>query len=362
MIKELKLHNFKCFKDICIPQNRLNIYSGLNSMGKSTIIQSMLLLKQSLKDQYTPHYCILNGDYINIGTGRDLLCEYAEDEEIRISMIDDRDDNLHDVIIKYSDNSDTLDIFRFSPIISEYFYSYDQFEYIAAERSSPKAIYPKSSYDVEILTHLGIHGEYAVHYLLNNQDKTIGWDSCDGNATTIKEAVQYWLNDISPNVNLEIMDIENTDYTRLGYYYTENIRSNTFRPTNIGFGVSYVLPVIIALIKAKSGSIVIIENPEAHLHPMGQRKIGELIAKAAEAGIIVHIETHSDHVLNGIRISVKKKLIKPEYVNILFFKIIKNSKDYIHSYDNPHINEYGKLDCWPEGFFDEWDKALDEIL
>jgi len=76
-----------------------------------------------------------------------------------------------------------------------------------------------------------------------------------------------------------------------------------------GFGLSYTLPVITALLVGTliPNSLVIIENPEAHLHPRGQTEIARLIALCAQVGTQIIIETHSDHLFDGIRIAAKNK-------------------------------------------------------
>lgn len=136
---------------------------------------------------------------------------------------------------------------------------------------------------------------------------------------------------------------------------------------NVGFGISYVAPVIVSLLKAKSGDLVIIENPEAHLHPRGQRKMGELIAKAASGGAQIILETHSDHILNGIRLSVKNRTISTNDVRLNYFfqRLDSNlilGERVIHEKCSPVILDDGSLSDWPDGFFDEWDKALDELF
>lgn len=87
-----------------------------------------------------------------------------------------------------------------------------------------------------------------------------------------------------------------------------------------------------------------------------------MISKCASSGVQIFIETHSDHILNGIRISVKNKLIKHNDVNLFFFDKVKKNNIVEHIVETPKINEQGKLDYWPDGFFDEWEKALDEII
>ena len=358
MIKGVCLENFKCFKTVNIKTSYLNVFSGLNGMGKSTTIQSLLLLKQSIEQGFVPNNILLNGEYVNIGSGQDLLYEYANNEQIIIAL--STESSRANATINYENGSDVLQLEEYDEQITKWLDV--PFEYLNAERSAPKSIYPKSSYYIDSKSQLGINGEYTTHYLSKHQDDKIPWDSCNGNAQTIMTAVQYWLNEISPNVKLSTTEIEKTDLARLGYYYTDNEKSSVYRPTNVGFGITYILPVVVALIKAEPGSILIIENPEAHLHPKGQRKIGELLARCSASNVQLFVETHSDHVLNGIRIAVKNQILLPENVNFMFFD--KKEKDGVimHTVESPEINETGKLNYWPDGFFDEWDKALDEII
>ena len=88
--------------------------------------------------------------------------------------------------------------------------------------------------------------------------------------------------------------------------------------------------------------------------------MGGLIAKCAADGVQLIVETHSDHVLNGIRMAVKKKDIEPSNVQICNFKRNPITGDsYIEA---PEILENGELTAWPEGFFDEWEKSLEALL
>jgi predicted ATPase len=131
-----------------------------------------------------------------------------------------------------------------------------------------------------------------------------------------------------------------------------------YRATNVGFGISYVLPVIVAVLSAKPNDIILLENPEAHLHPQGQARMGELLARAAATGIQIICETHSDHILNGMRYAAKQGTIQPEQVAIHHFAIEEGNRQHYHI----RVDEEGDLTPWPEGFFDEFENMLMKLL
>ncbi|MCK5523174.1 MAG: DUF3696 domain-containing protein [Thiomargarita sp.] len=178
---------------------------------------------------------------------------------------------------------------------------------------------------------------------------------------TLNLQVEAWLNQISPGIRLNLTDNHRMDLINLQYSFPKQ-RKAQYRATNVGFGITFVLPVIVALLSSSPGALVLLENPEAHLHPQGQAKMGELIARAASCGIQVVVETHSDHVLNGIRIAVHAGLLKPEEVNLHFFQRSNKPDDMGSEIISPKVNRDGRLDQWPDGFFDEWDKSLERLL
>lgn len=357
MIEKIGITNFKCFENIDLNLGALNVFSGINGMGKSTVIQSILLLKQSEQQSYLPNNICLNGDYVSLGMAQDILYEHADEEYIMFQLLESG--SIFNIRVKYVQDLDVLKI-----DCAEDYHKFalfrEPFEYLSAERKGPQVIYPKSSFYVDSKSQLGINGEYTVHYLSKYQDKSV--IDLNGRKESLKEAVQFWLNEISPDVKLDVSEIENTDLAKLGFYYLDKTKSRTFRPTNVGFGISYVLPVVVALLKAEKGNILIIENPEAHLHPKGQRKMGELISHCAANGVQIFLETHSDHVLNGIRIAVKKQILKEKQAKLFYFSKKLDGNKIIHMVECPQICSDGRLDYWPDGFFDEWEKALDEII
>src|SRR5690606_7763774 len=136
-------------------------------------------------------------------------------------------------------------------------------------------------------------------------------------SSTLRAQVTEWMSEISPGTQIDIQTHADMDLMSLRFSFEG---TNSFRSTNVGFGITYTLPILVALLSSKPGALVLLENPEAHLHPRGQVKMGELISRAASADIQVIVETHSDHVLNGIRIAARQGLIDPDHVALHFFQ------------------------------------------
>lgn len=371
MIKKVELRNFKCFERLELPLSNLNLLSGINSMGKSTVIQALLLLRQAYEKDSLKEGIYLNGEYTQIGTGLDLMY-FNAGGDIEIILTDETGQQYR-WILDYVSDSDFLKIKNEKPdvkdkVILEKLNLLNQdFEYIMAERFGPRKSYEKSFYDIEVKNHVGKYGEHVVYYLEKHAGDSVGTDTVvlDGRKT-LKQQTECWMNTISLGIQFDFTDVQTADTISLKVRQTENAAQMgtimDYKPVNVGFGISYSLPIIVALLKAKSDDLVILENPEAHLHPQGQRKVGELIARAAQGGVQVIVETHSDHILNGIRLAVKQRVLDKEKVKLCYFCTKVEKGVTIHTFEEPKLDDNGRLDFWPEGFFDEWDNTLLELL
>ena len=176
----------------------------------------------------------------------------------------------------------------------------------------------------------------------------------DSQGDTLLFNLQAWLNIISPNVEFtyEIQKLSDSSFSM----YDEH------RAPNVGFGLSYTLPVITAILRTSliPGSMLLIENPEAHLHPNGQTEMGKLIAKATMAGVQVVVETHSDHLFDGIRIFTKEK---PEFCNQFICYWFERDKYKFTTASPVLINEKGKVTTsWPQGFFDQFETNAMQLI
>ncbi len=366
MITKIDISNFKAIKTLSLAPASLNLFMGLNGMGKSTVIQALLLLRQSGKTGLSK--LLLNGDLVNIGRGRDVLYNFADRESIAFGVDFLNQDTKAKSSVKvsylYQSQSDVLNVIKEGDIVGNIYdeplFS-DEFVFLNADRLAPSAAYDMSYDKVMNNRSIGIHGELAVHFLSLYGDKiNVARDLCLSSAASDKlmDQVQEWMQVISPGVRIETKELSQIDKVMISYgFQTDSISTNAFRPTNVGFGISYILPVLVACLSGVH-RLIIIENPEAHLHPKGQSKMGELIARCAQNGAQLFVETHSDHIVNGLRVAVKENIVKPSSVAINYFtKKISNGENYV---DNTpiKIGINGELSEYPPDFLDEWENQL----
>jgi len=363
-IKEVRVKNFKSLKDIELELKGLTLITGVNSAGKSSFIQALLLLKQNEDRFYSTRgkkIVNINDEYVKLGDKQDILFEEAYKENIEISISNDT--NNHNLIF----NNETLNIEEVQLLPDEgeetFNIFYEDFQYIMTDRIAPSIAYMLSDEAIS-KNLLGMSGEYMAHYLAQNRRKILNIDTLKHpNAITsqLLENVSLWLNEISNGITVTVNLNKNLLQAYLNYNYIYGDKqTNEYSPLNVGFGLTYVLPVIVAILKAKAGDLLIIENPESHLHPMGQSKIAKLCAMAVANGVQIIIESHSDHFLNAIRVATKQEIIFPDDSVIYYFSKKQDSLET--QVEQIKVNQDGSIDNYPKGFFDQFDNDLDELL
>ncbi len=370
MIRLLRLQNFKCFENQSLPLKPLTLLTGLNSTGKSSVLQSLLLLRQSYQQglQQTGGL-VLNGDWTHIGTATDALFEGAKENVIGFDLVL-KDDLGHEKKeewrFNYDPEADVLSLngwWAISEIYESSLFN-DNFHYFQAERIGPRRFYEVSDTRVRKHRQLGSRGEYTAHFLSVFGDDKIPNPSLsheDANSLGLKHQVEAWLGEVSPGTRISLTQNPGMDIVSLQYSFAVGTQvSKNYRATNVGFGITYTLPIIVAVLSSSPGALLLIENPEAHLHPKGQAKMGDLLARAASCGIQVLVETHSDHILNGVRLAVHDGKLSAEDVELHFFQ--RRKQDGQSQVVSPRMNSDGRIYPWPDGFFDEWTKSLEALL
>ena len=359
MIRHVVFKNFKSLKSIAISTAPLTILSGLNGIGKSSFMQAILLLKQ-LKDEEL----LLNGEWTPIRVGKDLIYKSAEDDDVILSF-ETADGGTADVKITVATKNQDSDglPWTHSPDDAQETVSAlaARLRYLSAERLAPQARHQKSLSNLRA-SNLGIHGEFAIHYLFaNSAVKVKRLVALKGVELSLFSQVNAWLDNISPGVRAEISERE-ADLTLAFSYLRENgERTDSFTPENVGFGLSSVLPVVIALL-VPDDNILLIENPESNVHPQGQAELGRLIAMSAAAGKQLFVETHSDHIINGVCVAVKENLIPQHDVKIAFFEKINKDGEQYADVREIRVDQNGTLSDYPVDFMDEWNNQLGKLV
>ena len=238
----------------------------------------------------------------------------------------------------------------------------DRFEYISADRIGPRRYYEADD-SAQSIKRIGYRGEYFPDYLQKNKYENVKNNNVIHRSCQSHEILyqfEAWMSELSPGIKIHPKEYIDAGIVGIGY----DVYGMEHKPLNVGFGLSYTAPIVLSLLKASDGDLIILENPEAHLHPRGQRILGELISRACAGGVQIILETHSDHVLNGIRLSVKQKKLDKNDVRLNFFYQDKKDDEIVVKYrkSSPAILDDGSISSWPDGFFDEWDKALDELF
>lgn len=370
MLDYVGLQNFKAFDEVEIELGALTLLSGLNGSGKSTILQALGLLRQSFDGRFLLEGALaLNGDLVELGTGRDVLYQQFETPQIAVAL-GQRVEGEEKVFLWRADAITDADVLPCSeipgpgelPLLDLFAHG---FQFLRADRITPAVTFPKSQNAVRQQLFLGARGEFTAHFLLEFGEQIttspIVRSADEPKAVSLIAQVNAWMQEFSPGVRVEPASVPMTDLVRLVFSYRGEgaAYGDVLRPTNVGFGLTHALPVVAACLAAKPGTLLIVENPEAQLHPRGQSTIGRLLALTAANGVQVIVETHSDHVLNGIRLAVKDGLLAPGRTRLHFFS---RQPGKASTYETPVVGSDGRLSYWPAGFFDQWERSLDRLL
>ena len=372
MITRLDLQHFKCFEQLKLPLGSLTLLSGANASGKSSVLHSLALLQQTIREHEWSTRLILNGVSARLGVVSDVVDEVYGRRECEIGLMDaDKEYRwrfrgeragmsmaVSSVCVDGKEVENPKLLRRLIPLEIKDASLADRLEsltYLTAERMGPRESYPLE--DPQIAPVVGPTGEEAVSVLHSGRDeKVLPALRIEGVVPPTRlRQVTARMEHFFPGCGLAIERIPRANAVTLG------LRTSTgtgfHRPINTGFGLTQVLPLVVAALSAERRDLLLIENPEVHLHPSGQAAMGEFLAEVAAAEVQVLIETHSDHILNGVRRAVKKGVLPPDDAVLHFFRPRGDSDEHGRpQVESPTIDASGGVDAWPEGFFDQFDK------
>lgn len=367
MLKSITLENFKCFKDETrFPLSKINLFTGVNGKGKSSVLQALLLMKQSVDRSEYGSQLHLSGDWVDLGTFQEVKNKYSEKEEIKIKfeflaekitfsetiiyiyhLSQDYKNGKNTALInKVNDEEIDGKVYGLDGMFprkmedirshESFFFAipnpYRHIHYVSAARITPENSYKEKE--------LKPTGGLILKQLVNNPE--------------LVEKVNAELAHIfDEDIKVEALDFQDPLILRF------HLNGKRFFPTNIGFGYSYILPIIVSGLIAQENEILIIENPEAHLHPRSQSRLAQFLARVASTGVQVFIESHSEHILNGIRVAtlIEDIDLSNQDVSVLYFQD-KENQPFVQL----PIEKDGSIKNWVDGFFDQQEVDLAELF
>ena len=370
MIKSVSLQNFKCFSEKAnIKLAKITILYGHNGRGKSSFSQSLLLIGQSMKERNDLDQLSIVGEQVKLDTFTDIRTAGSEQEEVKFWIDTDKEK----VEMGFSPYADKPQLGRLSTLL---YNGEDRFVVQSTQGTETTDEGRKvafSTSDINVLQQLKSvvyisAGRFGpVNDVLRNDSLppnnigTRGENLLNALSHQFPEFVDYVGSCLSKILGGAAVKIRDPKATRLELMLNSRDGDQLFHPVNVGFGYSYVMPVIVGTLLAEDGSIVIVENPEAHLHPGAQSRIMEfLIEQSLKKDLQLLIETHSDHVVNGMRISMKRGTLKPADSIVQHFAYTEDQ--------NPPVitaitcDAHGNLSDYPDDFQDEWTAQMLELV
>lgn len=361
MIDSLGITNLKCFQEASFAMRPLTVLTGINGGGKSTVLQALLLARLAA---LSPGRTVrLNGPLgLSLGEARDVLHWSAPERRIGVRILGrDASGGEYGFALPAEETALHLDIEDVPdgpvPGIGR---PGAGFSYLCAERLGPRDTLSVSAQEPDEIG-VGVQGEFTAQVLALRETRAVSTRRMVRSALhfpgtetpSSRIQAEAWASDI-------IRPLRITAQLAVGIMastirFEEAVSGGELvRPVNTGFGVSYALPVIVAGLLTEPGDMLLVENPEAHLHPAGQSKLGRFLARVAGSGVQVVVETHSDHVLNGARLAVAQDHCLPAQDMI------------VHYFDRDEvfpiqISDRGELDHWPTGFFDQIENDLGRL-
>lgn len=321
MLESLTLTDFKAFARQELRLAPFTLLTGLNSSGKSSVLQSLALLRQSYESGDLAPVgdrdagLLLNEELVQLGTGQDVRHESYDDTGPHIAFTVRGGGAAEQWTALYEREADHLKLLReedgqileasVEPAVLLPTLFGPGFQYPKADRVSPQVSFPRSHHAVtpaDSSARTASTQSTICAFTTMNPSRRARSSSrtplptassgrprhgCSSSARGGSQGGghrRHRCRPPQPPLRLRCVGLQQ-------------------RPTNIGFGLTYVLPIVVACLSAKPGTLILLENPEAHPHPQGQTWMAYLASAAAASGVQIVMETHSDHVLNGLRLT-----------------------------------------------------------
>jgi predicted ATPase len=343
MFTRIKLENFKSWQSLDIELAPLTLLFGTNSSGKSSVVQAILLLVQSM-EKHTLNEIDFGGkpsDYVNLGSYKDIVYNHDLLKEIKIHLDYDWEHQNgirkmnHGVNIRYIDDEVQHEEIHDGDILFDLIHNQNAIHYLAPLRQYPQRSYLWS-------------GAAPTKILPDGENTIAALVESDRRDKRIVKQVAEWL------VKMELVNkfrVAPLDAGKRFYETLVDVGGVETALLDTGFGISQVLPVVTTLFFAPEDSTILIEQPELHLHPRAQAHLADLLLYVAEhRKLQLIIESHSEHLLRRLQRRIaehENEYASPENVRMYFCDTGENGST-IQSVD---VDEYGQIKNWPDKFF-----------
>ena len=352
MIHSVAIRNFKAFREASLNFGKLTLLTGVNSSGKSSVLQALLLADDAAT---ASPWVQLNGRRgLALGEAQDVLCRDAAERHIELSVTADGVTDTYKLGIPAEGRALVLE--RLEPDSTPNQRRWRIGSYLGAERLGPRdlsEVAPTGGDEVDV----GVSGEFTAYALARFGRRPVAElmqhpSTSESNLSpTLGAQVEAWLSSIGRPIQVSATWLSQASAAALRFRDPE-VTAEWTRPANVGFGLTCALPIIVASLGIQPSSLLMVENPEAHLHPRGQSEIGKFLVRLAASGVQTLVETHSDHVVNGVRIAAAGEgILAPDAVAIHYL-------DGDGAVSEIAMNRSGGLSDWPNGFFDQAEHDL----
>jgi hypothetical protein len=229
--------------------------------------------------------------------------------------------------------------------------------YLGPLRDDPRVAYPLG-HTVRALP-VGEKGEFTAAYLRENHRARIRYGKPEGTLASdlLPAAVDRWCEHLGIATRIQV-----TPQGKLGHQLGLMVGGSERDPTAIGVGASQLLPVVVMVLGAPEGAVVLLEQPELHLHPKVQSRLADFLVYA-RPNVRIVVETHSEYLLTRLRLRIAEEKIDREQIAVLFARQRPDDEtgaSGVHTeFSHLSLDELGDFDHWPEDFFDSL--ALDNV-
>ncbi len=346
MIEKLSIEGFKCFDNAQITLRKLSLFTGSNSSGKSSAILALRLLLDNLRPDVPDSMPqMIKSSDNRIGRFVELRNFITNSHEFTLSA---RISGTEQTLI-FSGGDDSLSSTTFRQLTN--CIQVPRLYHLAAMRQSANDMY---SINLNPENPIGRNGEFIIDYYYRRRQEIARRQIISNPSSyTIEGQFNLWLKALTGYT----IQIELSGSTYSIHY--KSPAGKMLRPYHVGTGVSFIASIVMFCLLAHDDDIIVIENPEIHLHPKAQADLLDFFSRIAQSGVQVIIETHSDHCFNGVRRLLAQKHITPSDAAVTFFRTAPSqlsTPTLINMTDNGRMTNYEK------GLFDQFDNDLDAIL